>query len=76
MGTIDVGRRQLDISSLAQITETASKRAQTSPLWFELKGPWSSPGLYRRAAIDLPPKPTHPNDVLPEMTTPSPPAEE
>ncbi len=76
MGTIDVGHRQLDISSLAQVTETAAKRTQTSPIWFELKGPWSSPSLYRRAAVDAPPKPAHPNDVLPEMTMPAPPAEE
>ncbi|HEY0145675.1 MAG TPA: AsmA family protein [Methylovirgula sp.] len=76
MGTIDVGHRQLDISSLAQITETAGKRAQTSPLWFELKGAWTNPGLYRRAAVDLPLKPAHPNDVLPQMTTSPPPAEE
>ncbi|MEW6438729.1 MAG: AsmA family protein [Pseudomonadota bacterium] len=76
-GTIDIGRKELDILSLAQITATAGKAPRTTAARFELKGPWSAPAFYQGSADLRLPKPAQPaKDRLPDTTPPPPSPEE
>ncbi|QAY96315.1 hypothetical protein CWB41_11730 [Methylovirgula ligni] len=75
-GTIDMGRRQLDILSLAEIGESAGKTTHTTPARFELKGPWSAPRFFVGPANLVLPKSTPQKDTLPATTMSPPPAQE
>ena len=75
-GTIDIGRRQLDILSLAEIGESAGKTTHATPARFELKGPWSAPRFFVGPANLVLPKPAPQKDTLPATTMSPPPAQE
>ncbi len=75
-GVIDIGRRQLDILSLAEINEPAGRASRALPARFELKGPWSAPRFFVAPAnFVLPKTPPH-EDSLPSTTMSPPPAQE
>lgn len=75
-GTIDVGQRQFDLLSLAEINEPAGKAFHAMPARFELKGPWSAPRFFVGPANLVLPKPAPQKDSLPSTTMSPPPAQE
>ncbi len=75
-GAIDIGRRQLDILSLAEIGEAAGKTTHAAPARFELKGPWSAPRFFVGPANLVLPKSVPQKDALPATTMSPPPAQE
>jgi AsmA protein len=75
-GTIDVGQRQFDLLSLAEINAPTGKTSRTLPVRFELKGPWSAPRFFVGPANLVLPKPAPHKDILPATTMSPPPAQE
>jgi AsmA protein len=75
-GAIDIGRRQLDLLSLAEIGEAAGKTTHAALARFELKGPWSAPRFLIGPANFVLPKSAPQKDSLPATTMSPPPAQE